>query len=146
MLILSDTQARIIADSLLTISEHQQEIATILHNAQHIDLDTSSTKQTIAVPAGELKRTAERTANVRTAKSQVKTRKSSRKGKRGVAVLTEAKVLEIRRALAMGTMSSAKIAAEFGVHVTTINCIKWNKTWKHVQLSQGTPSSVEITA
>ena len=146
MLILSDTQARIIADSLLTISEHQQEIATILHNAQHIDLDTSSTKQTIAVPAGELKRTAERTANVRTAKSQVKTRKSSRKGKRGVAVLTEAKVLEIRRALAMGTKSSAKIAAEFGVHVTTINCIKWNKTWKHVQLSQGTPSSVEITA
>lgn len=142
MLILSDTQARIIADSLLTISEHQQEIATILHNAQHIDMDTSSTKQTIAVPAGELKRTA----NVRTAKSQVKTRKSSRKGKRGVAVLTEAKVLEIRRALAMGTMSSAKIAAEFGVHVTTINCIKWNKTWKHVQLSQGTPSSVEITA
>ena len=142
MLILSDTQARIIADSLLTISEHQQEIATILHNAQHIDLDTSSTKQTIAVPAGELKRTA----NVRTAKSQVKTRKSSRKGKRGVAVLTEAKVLEIRRALAMGTKSSAKIAAEFGVHVTTINCIKWNKTWKHVQLSQGTPSSVEITA
>ena len=142
MLILSDTQARIIADSLLTISEHQQEIATILHNAQHIDLDTSSTKQTIAVPAGELKRTS----TSRTAKSQVKTRKSSRKGKRGVAVLTEAKVLEIRRALAMGTKSSAKIAAEFGVHVTTINCIKWNKTWKHVQLSQGTPSSVEITA
>ena len=142
MLILSDTQARIIADSLLTISEHQQEVATILHNAQHIDLDTSSTKQTIAVPAGELKRTA----NVRTAKSQVKTRKSSRKGKRGVAVLTEAKVLEIRRALAMGTKSAVKIAADFGVHVTTINCIKWNKTWKHVQLSQGTPSSVEITA
>ena len=142
MLILSDTQARIIADSLKTISEHQQEVATILHNAQHIDLDTGSTKQTVAVPAGELKRTY----TSRTAKSQVKTRKSSRKGKRGVAVLTEAKVLEIRRALAMGTKSSAKIAAEFGVHVTTINCIKWNKTWKHVQLSQGTPSSVEITA
>jgi hypothetical protein len=142
MLILSDTQARIIADSLLTISEHQQEIATILHNAQHIDLDTSSTRQTIAVPAGELKRTSD----VRTAKSQVKTRKSSRKGKRGVAVLTEAKVLEIKRALASGTQTATKIAAAFGVHVTTINCIKWGKTWKHVQLSQGTPAAVEITA
>ena len=146
MLILSDTQARIIADSLKTISEHQQEVATILHNAQHIDLDTSSTKQTIAVPAGELKRTAERTSDVRTAKSQVKTRKSSRKGKRGVAVLTEAKVLEIKRALASGTQTATKIAAAFGVHVTTINCIKWGKTWKHVQLSQGTPAAVEITA
>ena len=142
MLILSDTQARIIADSLKTIAEYQQEIATILHNAQHIDLDSSSTKQTFAVPAGELKRTV----NVRTTKSQVKTRKSSRKGKRGVAVLTEAKVLEIKRALASGTQTATKIAAAFGVHVTTINCIKWGKTWKHVQLSQGTPASVEITA
>jgi hypothetical protein len=141
MLILSDTQARIIADSLKTITEHQQEIATILHNAQHVDLEASSTKQATA-PATELKGTAK----VRTAKSQVKTRKSSRKGKRGVAVLTEAKVLEIKRALAARTQSVAKIAAEFGVHVTTINCIKWGKTWKHVQLSQGTPSSVEITA
>ena len=137
MLILSDTQARIIADSLLTISEHQQEIAAILQSAQHVDLDTSSTKQTVVMPAGELKRTT---------KSQVKTRKSSRRGKRGVSVLNEAKVLEIKKALAAGTKSAVKIAADFGVHVTTINCIKWNKTWKHVQLSQGMPSSVEITA
>lgn len=137
MLILSDTQARIIADSLLTISEHQQEIAAILQSAQHVDLDTSSTRQAVAMPAGELKRTT---------KSQVKTRKSNRKGRRGVSVLNEAKVLEIKKALAAGTKSAVKIAADFGVHVTTINCIKWNKTWKHVQLSQGTPSSVEITA
>jgi hypothetical protein len=142
MLILSDTQARILVDSLKTIAEHQQEIATILHNAQHVDLDASSTKQSIAVPAVESKLTA----SVRTTKSQVKTRKSSRKGKRGVSVLTEAKVLEIKRALAARTQSAAKIAAEFGVHTTTINCIKWGKTWKHVQLSQATPASVEIAA
>jgi hypothetical protein len=135
MLILSDTQARIIADSLKTISEHQQEVATILHNAQHIDLDTSSTKQTIAVPAGELKRTSD----VRTAKSQVKTRKSSRKGQRGVAVLTEPKVLEIKRQLAAGGKTVGTIAREFGVHMTTINCIKWGKTWKHVQIQQPVP-------
>ena len=140
MLILSDTQARIIADSLKTITEHQQEIATILHNAQHVDLEASSTKQTAAAPAGELKGTAK----VRTAKSQVKTRKSSRKGKRGVAVLNEGKVIEIKRQLAAGDKSVAKIAHEFGVHVTTINCIKWNKTWKHVQLQQEQALPVQL--
>jgi hypothetical protein len=142
MLILSDTQARIISDSLQAITEHQQEIVSILHNAQHVDLDAGSTRQTTVVPVAE----AARTAKVRTTKSQVKTRKSSRKGKRGVSVLTEAKVLEIKRALAARTQSAAKIAAEFGVHTTTINCIKWGKTWKHVQLSQATPASVEIAA
>jgi len=66
-------------------------------------------------------------------------RKSSRKGKRGVAVLTEAKVLEIKRQLADGGKTVAAIAREFGVHMTTINCIKWGKTWKSVQLQQPTP-------
>jgi transposase-like protein len=54
-------------------------------------------------------------------------------------VLTEPKVLEIKRQLADGGKSVAKIAREFGVHVTTINCIKWNKTWKHVTLQQPAP-------
>ena len=64
---------------------------------------------------------------------------SSRKGKRGHAVLTEGKVIEIKRQLAAGGKSVAAIAREFGVHITTINCIKWNKTWKHVQIQQPTP-------
>ena len=34
---------------------------------------------------------------------------------------------------------------EFGVHVTTIYCIKYGKTWKHVQLQQdATPASVNV--
>lgn len=103
-----------------------------LETSQHVQLDLTKPKQTIPLPSGEkLVRS--------TTKSQSKTRKSSRKGKRGVAVLTEAKVLEIKRQLAAGGKSVAAIAREFGVHITTINCIKWQKTWKHVQLQQSAP-------
>ncbi len=107
-----------------------------LETSQHVQLDLTKPKQTIPLPAGEK---LVRTSDVQKTKSQSKTRKSSRKGKRGVAVLTEAKVLEIKRQLAAGGKSVGKIAKEFGVHPTTINCIKWNKTWKHVQLQQSTP-------
>lgn len=72
------------------------------------------------------------------AKTPSTARKPKAKGKRGVSVLTESKVLEIKRQLAAGGKSAAKIAKEFGVHITTINCIKWGKTWKHVQLQQET--------
>jgi hypothetical protein len=107
-----------------------------LDTCQHIELDIADPKKTIALPSTEK---AVRTTSVQKAKSQSKTRKSSRKGRRGVAVLTEGKVLEIKRQLADGEKSVAKIAKEFGVHVTTINCIKWGKTWKNVQLQQPTP-------
>lgn len=119
------------------LSDHQyQQIAKALEAAhaaleqcQHVELDLSKPKQTVPVPAGELKRSSE---------SQVKTHKSKakRKGRRGVQVLTEGKVLEIKRQLAAGGKSVASIARDFGVHVTTINCIKWGKTWKNVQLQQ----------
>lgn len=102
-----------------------------LDTCQHVELDLTNPKQTIPLPAGEK---VVRTTAVR--QSQSKTRKSSRKGRRGVAVLTEAKVLEIKRQLADGGKSVAKIAKEFGVHITTINCIKSGKTWKHVALQQ----------
>jgi hypothetical protein len=102
-----------------------------LDTCQHIELDIADPKKTIALPVTE--------KAVKAPKSQVKTRKSSRKGKRGVAVLTEAKVLEIKRQLAGGGKSVAAIARDFGVHITTINCIKWGKTWKNVQLQQPTP-------
>ena len=104
-----------------------------LDTCQHVELDLTSPKQTVAITPTE---GVVRTKAVR--QSQSKTRKSSRKGKRGVAVLTEPKVLEIKRQLAAGGKSVGKIAKEFGVHPTTINCIKWNKTWKHVQLQQET--------
>ena len=104
-----------------------------LDTCQHVELDLTNPKQTIPLPAGER---IVRTKAVQTPESQSKTRKSSRKGKRGVSVLTDVKVLEIKRQLAAGGKSVGKIAKEFGVHPTTINCIKWNKTWKHVQIQQ----------
>jgi len=118
------------------ISKALEAARFALETSQHVQLDLTKSKQTIPLPAGEK---LVRTSGVQKAKSQSKTRKSSRKGKRGVAVLTEAKVLEIKRQLADGGKSVAKIAKEFGVHVTTINCIKWGKTWKNVQLQQPTP-------
>ena len=118
------------------ISKALEAARFALETSQHVQLDLTKSKQTIPLPAGEK---LVRTSGVQKAKSQSKTRKSSRKGKRGVAVLTEAKVLEIKRQLADGGKSVAKIAKEFGVHITTINCIKWGKTWKNVQLQQPTP-------
>lgn len=106
----------------------------VIDTCQHVQIDLTNPKQTIPLPAGE--KIVRASGNK--PKSQGKTRKSSRKGQRGVAVLTEAKVLEIKRQLAAGGKSVAKIAKEFGVHSTTVNCIKWNKTWKHVVLQQET--------
>jgi hypothetical protein len=65
-------------------------------------------------------------------KSQPKTRKSKRHAK---AVLTERKVLDIKRRLAAGERAAA-ICTDYKVHVTTINAIKYGKTWNHVQLQQ----------
>jgi len=112
MHILSDSQH-------LELTHALKKIQSILDSSTSVVLDSAA--PTITKPTG---------------KSQVKTSKSSRKGRRGVSVLTDAKVLEIKRQLASGTKSVAKIAKEFGVHITTINCIKWGKTWKHVQLQQ----------
>ena len=120
MHILSDSQH-------LELTHALKKIQSILDSSTSVVLDNSA--PAITKSAG---------------KSQVKTPKSTSKGRRGVSVLTDAKVLEIKRQLASGTKSVAKIASQFGVHVTTINCIKWGKTWKHVQLQQDTaPASAK---
>jgi len=118
------------------ISKALEAARFALDTSQHVQLDLTKPKQTIPLPAGEK---LVRTTDVHKPKSQSKTRKSSRKGKRGVAVLNEGKVLEIKRQLAAGGKSVAAIARDFGVHITTINCIKWGKTWKNVQLQQPAP-------
>ena len=119
MHILSDSQH-------LELTHALKKIQSILDSSTSVVLDNAA--PTITKPPG---------------KSQVKTPKSTSKGRRGVSVLTDAKVLEIKRQLASGK-SVAKIASQFGVHVTTINCIKWGKTWKHVQLQQDTaPASAK---
>ena len=118
------------------ISKALEAARFAMETSQHVQLDLTKPKQTIPLPAGEK---LVRTSGVQKVKSQSKTRKSSRKGRRGVAVLTEPKVLEIKRQLAAGGKSVAAIARDFGVHITTINCIKWGKTWKNVTLQQPAP-------
>ena len=103
-----------------------------INACQHIELDLTKPKQTIPLPAGEK---LVRATDVQKPESQSKTRGSSRKGRRGVQVLDAKKALDIKRQLAAGT-SAAAIARQYGVHVTTINCIKTGKTWKHVSLQQ----------
>ena len=125
----------------IALQQNLDAIAEVLKTCQHVELDLTKPKQTVPLPAGER---VVRTSAVRQGKSQGKTRKSSRKGQRGVSVLTEPKVLEIKRQLAAGGKSVGKIAKEFGVHPTTINCIKFGKTWKHVQLQQ--QQEVVVTA
>ena len=120
----------------ITKALEQAQIALLA--SQHIELDLTKPKQTIPLPAGEK---IVRTTSIQTPKSQSKTRGSSRKSR---AALTEKKVLEIKRQLAAGGKSVAKIARDFGVHSTTINCIKWNKTWKHVVLQQEQPTAVVL--
>ena len=129
MHILSDKQFQQIATAL-------EQAFVAINAAQHVEIDLNKPKQTIPLPAGE---ELVRTKSAR--QSQSKTRKSSRKAR---AALTEKKVLEIKRQLQAGGKSVAKIAREFGVHSTTINCIKWGKTWKHVTLQQDKPTTVVI--
>lgn len=127
MFILSETDVRIIADSLKTISEHQQEVFSILENAQHVVIDASKPKQPAA--------TEERNETVRAAKPR-------RKGRaRGKVALDAGKALQIKQRLADGA-TVRSLANEFGVHLTTINNIKWGKTYKHVQLQQTLPVAV----
>jgi hypothetical protein len=111
----------------------------ILSDSQHLELThalkkiqsilDSSTSVVLDAPAAAQPKTVTRRA------AKPKARKAKGSG-RGVSVLNEAKVLDIKRQLAIGGKSAAKIAKDFGVHITTINCIKWGKTWKHVQLQQ----------
>lgn len=58
-----------------------------------------------------------------------------RKARRKRGALNEQKVAQIKARLAAGGESAQKIANDYGVHVTTVNLIKYGKTWKNVQAS-----------
>ena len=118
--ILSDTQVRLLADSIKTIQEQLGELQSVLETSQTVNLEIAS--KPVATPAPRKQR-----------ESQVKTRASRRK--RGYKALNAKQVLEIKRRLAAGDGATA-ISRDFKVHLTTINCIKTGKTWKHVSLQQ----------
>lgn len=124
MHILSDAQAAALRTALT-------EINTILDGASFVFLD--------AAPARTSASAQVKVSDTPKPKSQTKTRKSSSKRGRGHRALTEAKVREIKGLLANGA-SAASIARSFGVHVTTVNLIKWGKTWKQVEA----PKAAEV--
>lgn len=127
--IFSDTQVRALSDSISTIHKHLAEIESVLAASQTVNFEGATAAAAKTAPIAKK------------AKSQVKTR-ASRRG-RGRRVLTAKQVLDIKRRLAAGDGATA-ISRDFKVHLTTINCIKWGKTWKHVALQQ--PAAVTVHA
>jgi len=127
--ILSDTQVRILSDSIKTIAEHLDKIHSVLETSQTVNFEINS-------PAVKAPKAPSQ------AKSQSKTRES-RRG-RGRRALSTKQVLEIKRRLAAGDGATA-ISRDYKVHLTTINCIKTGKTWKHVSLQQQ-PAAVTVHA
>jgi negative regulator of sigma E activity len=119
--ILSDTQVRTLSDSIETIDQHLATIRALLADSQTVNFD--GTAPAVKTPAK--------------AESQTKTHKSRRKYR----VLNTRQVLEIKRRLANGETATS-ISRDYKAHITTINSIKWGKTWKHVTLQQAEPVTV----
>jgi hypothetical protein len=124
--ILSDTQVRTLSDSIKTIDQHLATIQTLLATSQTVNFDGTT-------PAGKTPKAPAK------AESQTKTRASRRKYR----ALNTKQVLEIKRRLANGEGATA-LSRDYKVHLTTINSIKWGKTWKHVTLQQ--PAAVTVHA
>lgn len=106
MIILTDSQ-------ILELNNRIGQIQRLIENAQ-------------VIKAGG----APQPAAVTDAKPKVITNR--RRGRR--ASLNEAKVIEIKQRLATGKESAARIAQSFGVHVSTVNNIKYGKNWAHIKL------------
>jgi hypothetical protein len=117
--LLSDREVHQLTSYVTEITAAMDNITFIIGGAQTVHMDEAAIAPTVLAPAD--------TAPV---KSQPKTRKSKRHAK---AILTERKVLDIKRRLAAGERAAA-ICTDYKVHVTTINAIKYGKTWAHVQL------------
>jgi homoserine kinase len=115
----SDREVHQLMSYVTEITAAMDNITFIIGGAQTVTWDQPTVTKSVLAPAD--------TAPV---KSQPKTRKSKRHAR---ASLTERKVLDIKRRLAAGERA-AIICRDYKVHVTTINAIKYGKTWAHVQL------------
>jgi hypothetical protein len=116
--LLSDRETHQLASYVTEIETALENITLIIGGAQTVHMDQP---KTVLAPVENVP-----------VQSQPKTRKSKRHAR---ALLTERKVLEIKRRLAAGDKAGA-ICRDYKVHVTTINAIKYGKTWAHVQLQQ----------
>ena len=117
--LLSDREVHQLTSYLTEIATAMNDITFIIGGAQTVHLDETAVTSSVLAPV-----------EAAPVQSQPKTRKSKRHAR---ALLTESKVLEIKRRLATGERA-AIICRDYKVHVTTINAIKYGKTWAHVQI------------
>jgi hypothetical protein len=121
--LLSDTEVHQLHCYLTELSGAIDNLTHILGGAQTVQFE-------VPAPVSPKPLQVSDTPRLKSAsKSQSKTRKSSRKRR---AVLNEQKVAEIKRLLAAGKAATA-VARDYKVHFSTINCIKWGRTWKNIQ-------------
>lgn len=115
--LLSDKETQDLLVNIQAASDIVQNLTRIIGCAQTVTLELGQS-------------TAETVKTVKEPQSQPKTRASRRKKRE---MLREADVREIKRILIAKELSAVKLAKRYGVHPTTINCIKYGKTWKHVE-------------
>lgn len=120
--ILSDTEVSAIADFVKSITDQLGAIQGVLDASQTVAFETPTA--TVAAPPPP--------KPPRKYQSQGGSRKTHRKQRE---TLDTAQVLQIKRRLAAGEGATA-ISRDYKVHLTTINAIKYGKTWKHVTLQQ----------
>lgn len=115
--LLSDKETQDLLTNIQAASDIVQTLTRIIGCAQTVTLELGQS-------------TTETVKTVKEPQSQPKTRASRRKKRE---MLREADVREIKRILIAKELSAVKLAKRYGVHPTTINCIKYGKTWKHVE-------------
>jgi|LakMenEpi03Aug12_release.lakeMendotaPanAssembly.Ray.scaffolds.fasta_scaffold01666_32 ribosome-binding protein aMBF1 (putative translation factor) len=115
--LLSDKETHDLLTNIQAASDIIQNLTRIVGCAQTVTLELEQ-------------KTPETVKTVKQPQSQPKTRESRRKKRE---MLREADVREIKRILIAKELSAVKLAKRYGVHPTTINCIKYGKTWKHVE-------------
>jgi antirestriction protein ArdC len=115
--LLSDKETHDLLTNIQAASDIIQNLTRIVGCAQTVTLELEQ-------------KTTETVKTVKQPQSQPKTRVSRRKKRE---MLREADVREIKRILIAKELSAVKLAKRYGVHPTTINCIKYGKTWKHVE-------------
>jgi DNA-binding NarL/FixJ family response regulator len=120
--LLSDNEIHQIHSHMTEMAVAVENLTRILGGAQTVAFDVQQT--TDIKPAKAAATAAPKQ------KSPSKTRWTQ--VRKGNALLSVRQVGEIKRLLGTGR-SAAAIAREFKVHYSTINAIKWGKTWKHVE-------------
>jgi ribosome-binding protein aMBF1 (putative translation factor) len=115
--LLSDKETHDLLTNIQAASDIIQNLTRIVGCAQTVTLELEQ-------------KTPKTVKTVKQPQSQPKTRVSRRKKRE---MLREADVREIKRILIAKELSAVKLAKRYGVHPTTINCIKYGKTWKHVE-------------